>query len=104
MYLLDMAPIEQSIAKQAMRAGQPLPDRIANAPELNQGLQLYIQAFFDLDSERSHAWAPTAIPWTSMAAYAKAYELDEEQTEDMFYFVKQMDAEHLKRLQAKIKK
>lgn len=104
MYLLDMAPIEQNIAKQAMRAGQPLPVRIANAPELLDGLQLYIQAFFDLDCERSHAWAPTAIPWRSMAEYAKAFELDEEQTEDLFYFVKRMDSEHLKRLQAKMPK
>lgn len=104
MYLLDMAPIEQSIAKQAMRAGQPLPNRIANAPELRNGLQLFIQAFFDLDSERSHAWAPVAIPWTSIMSYARAFDFDEEQTEDLFYLIKQMDAEHLKRLQAQMKK
>jgi hypothetical protein len=45
-HLLELGPHEQAIAKQAMRAGQPLPDRIANAPELEVGLQLYLQAFF----------------------------------------------------------
>ena len=101
-YLLELGPIEQNIAKQAMRAGQPTPDRIANAPVLEMGLQLYLQAFFDLDSERSHAMAPTPIPWTSIAAYARAFEFDEEQTEDLFFHVRRMDAEHLKRISAKI--
>lgn len=102
-YLLELGPIEQNIAKQAMRAGQSIPDRIANAPELEMGLQLYLQAFFDLDSERSHAMAPTAIPWTSIAAYARAFEFDEEQTEDLFFQIRRMDAEHLKRISSKSK-
>lgn len=102
-YLLELGPIEQNIAKQAMRAGQPMPERIANAPELQQGLQLYLQAFFDLDCERSHAMAPTAIPWTSVQDYAKAFEFDEEQTEDLHFFIRRMDSEHLKRIATKIK-
>lgn len=101
-YLLDLAPVEQNIARQAVRAGEPLPERIANAPELTNGLQIYLQAFFDLDAERSHAMAPTPIPWTSIAAYARAFEFDEEQTEDLFFHVRRMDAEHLKRISAKI--
>lgn len=101
MYLLDLGPHEQAIAKQAMRAGQPIPDRIANAPELELGLQLYLQAFFDLDSERSHAMGITAIPWTRMKDYADAYEFDEEQREDMFFFVRKLDSEHMKRLAKK---
>ncbi len=86
-----------------MRAGLPLPERIANAPELQEGLQLYLQAFFDLDSERSHALAPTAIPFTSVAAYARAFKFDEEQTEDLVFFIRRMDTEHLKRLAKKQK-
>ena len=102
-HLLELGPHEQAIAKQAMRAGQPLPDRIANAPELETGLQLYLQAFFDLDSERSHAQGLTSIPWTSIAAYAMAFELDEEQTEDLYFFIRKLDSEHLKKLAAKQK-
>lgn len=98
---MELGPHEQAIAKQAFRAGQPLPERIANAPELRMGLQLYIQAFFDLDSERSHTMGLVAIPWSSINAYAKAFEFDEEQTECLFFFIRRLDASHLKRLEAK---
>lgn len=100
---MELGPHEQTIAKQAVRAGQPIPERIANAPELQPGLQLYMQAFFDLDSERSHAMGLVVIPWSSIAAYASAFEFDEEQTEDLFYFVRKMDTEHLKKLAEKQK-
>ena len=98
-----MGPHEQTIAKQAVRAGQPLPSRIENAPELEIGLQLYLQAFFDLDSERSHGNGLVQIPWTSIAAYAQAFAFDEEQTEDLFYFIRKLDSEHLTRLSNKQK-
>lgn len=96
-----MGKAEQSIARQAMRSGRPIPDRIQNAPELQIGLQLYLQAFFDLDSERSHGSGLKSIPWSAIKDYCEAHELDEEQTEDMFYFVKKMDNAHLNRLEAK---
>lgn len=101
--MLEMGPVEQALAKQAMRAGNKLPDRIANAPELKIGLQLYLQAFFELDSERSHAMAPTAIPWTSVKDYAQAFGFDEEQTEDLHFFIRRMDGEHLQRIARKLK-
>lgn len=100
--MLEMGPVEQSIAKQAMRAGMPLPSRIANAPELLPHLVLYLQAFFDLDSERSHALVPTAIPWSSIKSYAVAYEFDEEETEDLFFFIRRMDTDHMARIAKKM--
>lgn len=82
---------------------QPLPDRIANAPELYEGLQLYLQAFFDLDSERSHGMGITMIPWQSINYYAMAYEFTDDQKEDLMYFIRKMDVAHTKRLQEKNK-
>jgi DNA-binding transcriptional regulator YhcF (GntR family) len=102
-YLLELAPIEQSIAKQAIRSGQELPERIANASELKIGLNLYLQAFFELDSERSHAMAATSIPWSSIAAYSKYFDFDEEQSEDLFLFIRKMDAYHLNKISEKMK-
>ncbi len=96
-----MGPIEQNIAKQAFRAGAPMPDRIANAPTLQIGLQLYLQAFFDLDAERSHAMAVTPIPWTSICAYAFAHNLDDEQREDLLFLVRRLDNAHMERLRKK---
>jgi len=100
-YLLTHGPHEKGIALQAYRAGQPLPDAIENAPELMPGLGLYLQAFFDLDSDRSHAMGPTAIPFRSILDYARAFNFDDEQTEDLIYYIKQMDSDHLQRIATK---
>lgn len=100
---MDLAPVERSVAKQMFRDGRNVPDSMTNAPELRIGLQFYIEAFFDLDSERSHGESLSPIPWGKIKDYAQAYECDEEQTADLIYLVKQMDADHLKRLAAKMK-
>jgi hypothetical protein len=96
-----MGPIERNIAKQSLRSGAKLPDRIANAPELFFGLQLYLDAFFDLDSERSHGMGLTPISWSSIKSYAVAYEFDEDQTESLLFLIRAMDHAHLKRLDKK---
>ncbi len=101
MYVLDLGPTERTIARQAYRAGQPIPDRIRDAPRLIKGLELYFNAFFDLDSERSHNMGITPIRRRSMWEYATDYELDEEQREDLIYLVREMDNAHIKRLEAK---
>lgn len=98
---MDLGPIEQNIAKQAMRSGAEMPERIANAPELKMGLQLYLNAFFDLDLERSHHLGITAISWSSIVNYSIACELDEDQREDLFYVIRKMDSAHLERLSKK---
>lgn len=99
--MLDMGSSEVQFAKQAMREGKALPDRIQNAPELLPGLYLYIQAFYDLDSERSHDFGFRKIPFTSIMNYAKAFEFDEEQTEDLIYLIKHMDSAYIERLEKK---
>lgn len=96
-----MGAVEQTLARQHYQMGLPLPDRIANAPKLITGLQLYLQAFFDLDSERSHGMGIAMIPWSCITNYAMAYEFSEEQTQDLIYFIRAMDGEHVKRLAKK---
>lgn len=103
MYMVELGQMERTIAVQAMRAGQPLPDRIQNAPTLPLGLDLYLTAFFDLDSERSHGSGLTPIPWSSISAYADVFDFNWEQRCFLFQHIKLMDKEHLKRLEAKQK-
>lgn len=97
--MLDLGSSEQDIVKQAIRSGQQVPDRIANAPELNLGLLFYLQAFFDLDAERSQGFSRGRIPWSRIAEYAKYYELDNDQTDCLLCFIRAMDTAHLKRLE-----
>lgn len=100
LYALELGSTEQSIAKQSIRSGQPVPDRILNAPILRFGLEFYLQAFFDLDSERSQGMGLGRIPWLAIKAYAAHYDLDDEQSDALIYFIRAMDIAHLKRLGA----
>jgi hypothetical protein len=102
--MLDFGPVEQNIALQAYRANEPLPDRIANAPELQEGLALYLQAFFDLDSERSSGLSLGRIGWLSIRQYALTQKFDEVQTQDLHYFISNMDVAYLERAKEKEKK
>ena len=93
-----MGHLEQNIAKRAFREGKDLPERIKNAPELQPGLELYINAFFDLDTERNHGQGLCAIPISAIAGYASIFGFDCEQTEDLLYFIREMDDAHISRL------
>ena len=93
--MTELGSSEQTIAKQAMRSGNPIPDRILNAPKLDEAFSLFLTAFFELDSERSNANGATPIPWRSIAEYAEVFEFSEEQREDLFFFVRRLDSAHL---------
>lgn len=96
--MLTHGSSEDTIIRQARMARQPIPDFIRNKPELDPGLDVYLQAYFDLDGERTHAFGPTAIPVTSMLQYANAFKFDDDQLDDLIYFVRKMDTENLKRV------
>lgn len=78
-----------------MREGRPLPERIQNAPQLHLGLQLYYDAFFELNTCRTVGMGLGPIPWTAVIDYARAFEFDDEQTDSLIYFVREMDAAFL---------
>jgi len=94
-----MGPIEQNIVDQCLRFKTPIPERIANKPELLKGLDIYLQAFLDLSSDRTNE----VIAWSSIVTYAGYYGFDFEQTEDLIFFVRAMDEEYLKYVNRKNK-
>jgi len=81
-----------------MQAGRPLDKRIAEAPTLQLGLQLFLQAFFDLDSERSHAMGVTRIPKSAVRSYARDFGFNAEETEELEYYISVMDNAECKRI------
>lgn len=101
--MLDLGSSEQHIAKQALRSGEAIPDRILNAPVLEQGLAFYLNAFFDLDAERSQGMSLGHIPWIATLTYGTYYGLDTEELDDLFFLIRELDNAHLKRLDAKSK-
>lgn len=90
------------MVKQAIRFNEPIPDRIANRPNLIPGLELFYIAWFDLDAERAVGFGLGPIPRSAMVNYAQEYGFSLEQKEDLLYLVREMDNDYLAR-QAKKK-
>ena len=85
----------QNIIQQAKRFGRPIPDSILNAPELTIGLELYLEAFFDLNHDRQIGMTLSPIPWSAMQRYAKHYDFTAEQTEVLFFLLPRLDAAYI---------
>lgn len=82
--------------EQAYRNGMPLPDKIANAPELEEGLECYYAAFLDLNSCRALGpHGEGAIPWTTISQYASFHNYQGEELEDLFYHTQRLDKVYL---------
>lgn len=92
-----MAPEhERKIVTDCYRQGLPLPKKIQEAPELRMGLELFLDAFFELNTCRQIGMGVAPIPWTCVKDYAVAYDLDDVQTEDLFHHIRLMDQEFIK--------
>lgn len=86
------APREHKILKDAQRNNLPVPKSILNAPELMQGLELFYSGFQHLINSRSEY----GISWQVVNDYCKSNNLYDDQTEEMHYFIKEMDSEYMK--------
>lgn len=84
-----------------MRESLPLPERIANAPELQMGLSLFFEAFFDLHTTRTVGLEQGPIPWPAVEEYAQRLGLDEGQREELHVYVRAMDNAYLEWSRAK---
>ena len=76
---------------QALARGMPIPEKIRNAPTLLPGLELYYDAFLDLNSCRQLGMGVGPIPWMAVSDYAVAMGLSREQTEDLHHHMRAMD-------------
>jgi hypothetical protein len=66
-----------------------------NPPQLRLGLALYLNAWFDMDFERNVGeYQP--IKRSDCFSYARDYELDDWQAEDLWYYIARMDRDYLK--------
>lgn len=91
----DFKGTEEQLTAQMERDGVKPVGRIAEKPKLPTGLQLYYEAFFDLDTERNHGMGLASIPWSAIVHYGQYYELD---IDELLYFVRVVDNAHLARL------
>lgn len=73
---------------------EPLSPKILNKPELFLGLALYLNAWYDLDTERDRT-KYQRINRSMCFQYAIDYDLSEEQKEDLWFYINAMDQEFL---------
>lgn len=78
-----------------MRFGMPVPDRIANAPELDMGLGLYYQGFLDLTSCRQVGMGLGPISSLAVFDYCWRNDIAGEQLEDFLWLIPRLDAKYL---------
>lgn len=104
-YTLEQGPTERTIIEQSVRQRLPLPDRIANAPELFPGLDIYYTAFLDLTTCRQLGYgAEGPISWLVIDEYADRSGFEGEQREDLFYHVQEMDRAYVQHMTSKANK
>lgn len=93
---MEQGPTEKFIIEQCIRNRMPLPEKIKNAPMLELGLELYYVAFLDLNTCRHIGFGEGPIPWAVTRQMAdEELGLEDEQREDLFYYVAKMDTAYL---------
>ena len=75
---------------------EKLPDFIANAPSLFDGLELFYKGFMDLTSCRQQGYASEGpITWFNIHYYCEINDIKGEQKEDFHYHIEKMDSAYL---------
>lgn len=92
------------VIEQARRMGTPLPERLANPPQLTPGLEFYYVAFITLSSERQTGFGEGRIPWSKAKQYAETYGCRGEDFERFWLVLSHMDGAYLKYRSDKSKK
>lgn len=82
--------------QQALRLNAPLPDKMANIPDLNLGLDFYLEVYLDLCSDKDIGFGEGPIPWSSMDNWAKRYNIVGYEFERMVSVLRYADNEILK--------
>jgi hypothetical protein len=83
--------------EQALEMGKPVPDWYEEKPELVQGDEFYLSAFWVLNTSRTVSDAKTinCIPWRDIALFAEFYKLEDSLKELFVEVMLAMDREYI---------
>jgi len=98
---LEQGPVEKKILEQCIRERIPFPEKMLNAPNLIFGLELFFFAFMALSASRQMGMGLGPIPWDAIHSYCSAFNIDEEQEEEMHYHLGELDAVYLEYMRKK---
>lgn len=77
------------------RDGVTPPEVLTDQPKLPVSLVMYLEAFYELDTERQIGMAVGRIPWSSIVRYASYHGMD---VEECVFFIRRMDDALLERM------
>lgn len=89
--------VGDTLAAQMARDGVEIPQNLADQPTLIGDLLCYLDAFYELDTERAHGVGLVRIPWSAIVRYGRHYGYD---VEELVFFIRRMDDAHLDKLRA----
>ena len=69
----------------------PLPDFIRDQPELMFGLDIFVQAFGDLNTCRQTGMGVGPIPWTAIQEYCDLIDGSDDFKRDLHYHIRRLD-------------
>lgn len=92
-----MGTVEPALAAQMARDGVAF-EVLKPKPKVNLGLSIYLEAFFELDTERQIGMSIGRIPWHCIVQYGHYYEMN---VEELLFFVRKMDDAYLDRVARK---
>lgn len=84
--------------RQARLAGLPVPDYIRDKPKLRPGLEIYVEAYADLVTERPGGMAVMPIPWSAIHRYARANDFTGVLYDELLYFIRAVDNAKLEKV------
>jgi hypothetical protein len=88
--------MERRIIEASIRRRVPLPDIIENAPEILLGLEVYYEAFLELDTCRTVGMSAGRIPWTAIDRYAERHGFTGDGFDYLLHMIRAMDDAFLK--------
>lgn len=101
LYDLKWGLVEERLLKEARRSGRTPPEPLLHKPLLDMGLKMYLDAFYDLNTERHHGMGYMRIPHSKIREHGLFYGFDEEQMHNLLFYITHMDTAFIKALKEK---
>ncbi len=88
--------VEKRIRQQARLSGDVLPPDLASPPRLQEDLIVYLNAFYELCTDRPVGMGGVgAIPFSSIIKFAEVYDFDSEMRDELLYLVRRLDETYI---------
>lgn len=75
-----------------IKKGRPLPEWVLEAPDLAEGDDFFLKAFWDLSTGRQVGMATGPIPWRDILQYASYSGLERDVADAFVVIIRSMDA------------